>query len=245
MLILKLKFSIRLPVDSGTPIGGADNPRPHVLDGPPHGSSTNALPDMKWVWQRTLLSDECLYTVQTITLSTCTYLVWFVGEASLFTSMPQYGALTVAYTLAPVVSTMLVILTPLFLMLCWWEPKWRRTVLAPMERAKPGFGAVMLYEHCVELPLGLGALLAVMERPLLIAVMPSARMLTWIGAGYSCLYVGLLYVMYSRFNVAVYPFVADLHAVRPWPVGWLGFGGGISGLNVLALNLVAWLVGGP
>ena len=135
-------------------------------------------------------------------------------------------------------SALCVILTLLFLKLCWFEPRWRKDILRVNNiEHSPYFGFVQLYIHCVELPLGLASLLLVKDRAMLQAVMPAASFLTLASFTYGMGYLGLLVYMYAVRGIAIYPFLCAL----PVPLGWIGFGGVVSVFVALTVNILAWL----
>lgn len=197
----------------------------------------------KWAIMSSGFGLLCFFTCQTIILTTCAHFVWLLGEASLFTSMPLPRCLAFAYNIDIFVSSLCIMVTLLFLKLCWYEPKWRRDILEiNLVEHSPHFGSVQLFIHAVELPLGILSPLCLKCSPLLAAVKPNLLSLTLGSLVYGLCYICLMATMYIWYDAAIYPFIVDMHAVKPFPLGWLGFWAAISLLIAVCVNGLACLV---
>ena len=106
----------------------------------------------------------------------------------------------------------------------------------------PHFGSVQLFIHAVELPLGILSPLCLKCSPLLAAVKPNLLSLTLGSLVYGLCYICLMATMYIWYDAAIYPFIVDMHAVKPFPLGWLGFWAAISLLIAVCVNGLACLV---
>jgi hypothetical protein len=197
----------------------------------------------KWAIVTSPFGLQCFLTCQIITMTTCAHLVWFIGEASLFTSAPLAPCLVCAYSLDVFITSLCVLVTVLFLRLCWYEPRWRKEILqVNLVEHSPYFGAVQLYIHVVELPLSLFSLLVAKDRTLLRALKPDVLWLIFASLVYSIGYQSLLTLLYVKFHTVVYPFLYAVHSVKPVPIGWVFFFVAIAAVVTSIVMGVSWLV---
>ena len=177
-------------------------------------------------------------------ITACVHFLWLAGEASLLLSLgsaaPELGAhlascLYVAHRLAPFTAALSTILPLLFLRLCWFHAGWREDVLKPSLKFSPRFGAQQLYLHCASFPVGAFALLVAMDARLL--SLSALRMPDLLGGSivYALCYVAYMFFCHASLGVAIYPFLHELDAVRPFPLGWLAF---TAAMMVLLTTLV-------
>ncbi len=215
-------------------------PDPHD----PSRKGTSAKDRIKWGIMQTPLAMLSFFTCQCLVITACLHFLWLAGEASLLLSVgsaaPELAAhlaccLYVAHRLAPFTASMGTILPLLFLKLCWFHEAWREDVLKPSLKFSPRFGAQQLYLHCASFPVGAAALLVAQDKRLL--SLSALRMPDLLGGSiaYALCYVAYMFTTHARLGVAIYPFLHELDAVRPFPLGWLGF---TAAMMVLLTGLV-------
>ena len=207
---------------------------------------------VKWRIFQTPLGHLVWLTMQIIVFLNLVTLLWFLGEATLLMD-PRVGkaapasiglgALVLSYQLAAVATGFAWLLAVLFTKLCFFEKKWRETVRDPYNAThSPHFGAVQLYIHCVQAPLCTLSYLGVWDRRLLLSVKPSLKKVLAGSIGYGNLYIGLLLAVYLGYATPVYPIIEVVHTAKPFPMGWIGFTGAISGVVAAFMCGIVYLI---
>ena len=195
----------------------------------------------KWAIMSSGFGLLCFFTCQTIILTTCAHFVWLLGEASLFTSMPlprcPHSRTTSTSSSPPSAS---------------WSPPLPQALLVRAQVAdileiQPRRALSALWQRAAFYSCGRAA--AGGSSPLCLQVLAAPRrrqaqppLLTLGSLVYGLCYICLMATMYIWYDAAIYPFIVDMHAVKPFPLGWLGFWAAISLLIAVCVNGLACLV---